>query len=58
VVVRPSARRRRPKWVEIYRADLRASDIVNREGLPVTTSEKTISQLAEELAVSHWRKAL
>ena len=41
-------RRRRPKWVEIHRADLRASDIVNREGLPVTTIEKTISQLVEE----------
>jgi hypothetical protein len=34
--------------VEIHRADLRASDIVNREGLPVTTIEKTISQLVEE----------
>ena len=41
-------RRRRPKWVEIHRADLRASDIVNREGLPVTTIEKAISQLVEE----------
>jgi predicted transcriptional regulator of viral defense system len=41
-------RRRRPKWVEIHRADLRASDIVNREGLPVTTIEKTISQVVEE----------
>jgi predicted transcriptional regulator of viral defense system len=41
-------RRRRPKWVEIHRADLRASDIVNREGLPVTTIEKAISQLLEE----------
>jgi hypothetical protein len=38
----------RPKWVEIHRADLRASDIVNREGLPVTTIEKAISQLLEE----------
>jgi hypothetical protein len=41
-------RRRLPRWVEIHRADLRASDIVNREGLPVTTIEKTISQLVEE----------
>ncbi|MFZ0536734.1 MAG: type IV toxin-antitoxin system AbiEi family antitoxin domain-containing protein [Candidatus Sulfotelmatobacter sp.] len=41
-------RRRRPKWVEIHHADLRASDIVNREGLPVTTIEKAISQLLEE----------
>ena len=41
-------RRRLPKWVEIHRADLRASDIVTREGLPVTTIEKTISQLVEE----------
>jgi predicted transcriptional regulator of viral defense system len=39
---------RLPKWVEIHRADLRASDIVTREGLPVTTIEKTISQLVEE----------
>ena len=41
-------RRRRPKWVEIHRADLRSTDIVNREGLPVTTIEKTISQVVEE----------
>jgi predicted transcriptional regulator of viral defense system len=41
-------RRRRPKWVEIHHADLRASDIANREGLPVTTIEKAISQLLEE----------
>ena len=41
-------RRRRPKWVEIHHADLRASDIVNREGLPVTTIGKAISQLLEE----------
>jgi predicted transcriptional regulator of viral defense system len=41
-------RRRLPKWVEIHRADLRASDIVTHEGLPVTTIEKTISQLVEE----------
>ena len=41
-------RRRRPKWVEIHHADLRASDIVNREGLPVTTIEKAIFQLLEE----------
>jgi predicted transcriptional regulator of viral defense system len=41
-------RRRRPKWVEIHRADLQASDIVNREGLPVTTIEKTIAQVLEE----------
>ena len=40
-------RRRLPRWVEIHRADLRASDIVNR-GLRVTTIEKTISQLVEE----------
>ncbi|MGA7928827.1 MAG: hypothetical protein WCA20_22880 [Candidatus Sulfotelmatobacter sp.] len=44
-----SARLRRlPKWVEIHRTDLRVSDIVTREGLPVTTIEKTISQLVEE----------
>jgi predicted transcriptional regulator of viral defense system len=41
-------RRRRPKWVEIHRVDLRASDIVNREGLPVTTIEKAIFQVVEE----------
>ena len=41
-------RRRRPKWVEIHRADLRASDIVNRKGLPVTTIEKAIPDLLEE----------
>ena len=41
-------RRRRPKWVKIHHADLRASDIVNREGLPVTTIEKAISQVLEE----------
>jgi predicted transcriptional regulator of viral defense system len=41
-------RRYRPKWVEIHRADLRPSDIVNREGLPVTTIEKTISQILVE----------
>ena len=34
-------RRRRPKWVEIHHADLRASDIVNREGLPVTHDRKS-----------------
>lgn len=43
----PKSARRRPKWVEIHRADLRASDI-NREGLPATTIEKAISQLVEE----------
>jgi predicted transcriptional regulator of viral defense system len=47
-VPKSARRRRRPKWVEIHRADLRASDIVNREGLPVTTIEKAISQLLEE----------
>src|ERR1700683_4928378 len=49
ITVPKSARLRRhhPKWVEIHRADLRASDIVNREGLPVTTIEKAISQLLE-----------
>jgi predicted transcriptional regulator of viral defense system len=41
-------RRHRPQWVEIHRADLRPSDIANREGLPVTTIEKTISQILEE----------
>jgi predicted transcriptional regulator of viral defense system len=41
-------RRRRPKWVEIHRADLRSSDIETREGLPVTTVEKTILQIMEE----------
>ena len=41
-------RRHHPKSVEIHRADLRPSDIVNREELPVTTIEKTISQILEE----------
>ncbi len=41
-------RRQRPKWVEIHRADLRPSDIETREGLPVTTVEKTILQIVEE----------
>src|SRR6202044_1055521 len=48
ITVPKNARRLCPKWVEIHRADLRASDIVNREGLPVTTIEKAISQLLEE----------
>src|SRR3984957_14778548 len=48
ITVPKRARLRRPKWVEIHHSDLRASDIVNREGLPVTTIEKTISQLVEE----------
>jgi len=41
-------RRQRPKWVEIHRADLRSSDIETREGLPVTSVEKTILQIAED----------
>lgn len=41
-------RRQRPKWVEIHLADLRSSDIETHEGLPVTTVEKTILQIAEE----------
>jgi predicted transcriptional regulator of viral defense system len=49
-------RRRRPKWVEIHRSDLRASDIVNREGLLVTTIEKTICQLVEETGRVGWAR--
>ena len=41
-------RRQRPKWVEIHRADLRSSDIETHEGLPVTSVEKTILQIAQE----------
>lgn len=41
-------RRRRPTWVDIHRADLRPSEIETREGLPVTTVEKTILQIVEE----------
>jgi len=41
-------RRRRPRWIEIHHADLRPEDFARREGLPVTTVEKTVMQIAEE----------
>src|SRR5438045_3601939 len=35
-------RRRRPKWIVIYRGDLRPKDVTTHEGLPVTTVAKSV----------------
>ena len=43
-------RREHPKWVAVHRADLAAEDISEREGIPVTTVERSIMDV---LAATH-----
>jgi predicted transcriptional regulator of viral defense system len=41
-------RRRKPKWIVIHRGDLRASDVLTHEGLPVTTVGKSVLDVIDE----------
>jgi predicted transcriptional regulator of viral defense system len=38
-------RRRHPKWVKVHRADLQPGDVTVHEGLPITTVDRTVSDI-------------
>jgi predicted transcriptional regulator of viral defense system len=38
-------RRQQPKWIVIHRGELRPTDVTVHEGLPVTSIEKTVSDM-------------
>jgi predicted transcriptional regulator of viral defense system len=45
---RARLRRQRPKWIVIHRGELKDTDINRHEGLPVTSIEKTLSDVLDE----------
>jgi predicted transcriptional regulator of viral defense system len=56
---RARLRRKRPKWVEIHRADLALDDVTVHEGLPLTTIARTVEDmLASTGRVSLVRQAI
>jgi predicted transcriptional regulator of viral defense system len=38
-------RRHHPRWVKVYRADLKPGDVTVHEGLPITTVDRTVSDI-------------
>jgi predicted transcriptional regulator of viral defense system len=56
---RARLRRKRPKWVEIHRANLALDDVTVHEGLPITTIARTVEDmLASTGQVSLVRQAI
>jgi predicted transcriptional regulator of viral defense system len=41
-------RRQQPKWIVIHRGELRPTDVIAHEGLPVTSIEKTVFDVLTE----------